>query len=105
MKPKKKTEPAANPAEKDWTSEREAAANAAFSEVRQMTDAQLARLLENTAADHADMAGDIVEHDGAMPDLLREAACLYVAAILRRCSIRQGAFAAWRKEAEREESK
>ena len=83
----------------EWIASREAAHLAAFQEVRGMSNGELIALLVNTAEDYAEHAGDLTDHDDAFPDLMREACCLYVADILRRCAAREGAFNAWRKEA------
>lgn len=66
----------------DWIADRQAAHLAAFQEVRRMTPAELSHLLIQAAADFADRAGDLTDHDGAFPDLMREAVCLYVAGIV-----------------------
>lgn len=83
----------------EWIADREAAHLAAFQEVRGMGNYELIALLENAAEDAAERAGDLTDHDDAFPDLMREACCRYVADILRRCAVREGAFNAWRKEA------
>lgn len=82
-----------------WITGREAAHLAAFQEVRGMSNGELIAMLTDAAKDAAERAGDLTDHDDAFPDLMREACCRYVADILRRCAAREGAFNAWRKEA------
>lgn len=85
--------------EGNWIADREAAHLAAFQEVRRMSNGELIALLQNAAQDAAERAGDLTDHDDAFPDLMREACLRYVADILIRCAAREGAFNAWRKEA------
>lgn len=82
-----------------WIADREAAHLAAFQEVRSMDNGELIALVRNAAEDAAERAGDLIDHDDAFPDLMREACLRYVADILSRCAAREGAFNAWRKEA------
>lgn len=97
--PKSEATPATHNPESNWIADRKAAHLAAFQEVRGMGNYELIALLQNAAEDAAERAGDLTDHDDAFPDLMREACCLYAADILRRCAIREGAFNAWRKEA------
>ena len=68
----------------DWIEERQAAHLAAFQEVRRMEPRELADLLMEAAADAGERAGDLTCHDEAMPDLMREAACILAAEIVRK---------------------
>lgn len=83
----------------EWITHRETAHLAAWQEVRGMSNGELIALLVNAAEDAAERAGDLTDHDEAFPDLMREAGLRYIADVLRRCAAREGAFIAWRKEA------
>ena len=68
----------------DWIEERQAAHLAAFQEIRRMEPGELAALLVSLAEESADRAGDFTCHDEAMPELMREAACILAAEIVRK---------------------
>lgn len=93
------TKPTHNDNAGEWIKERQAAHLAAWQEVRSMSNGELIALVRNAAEDAAERAGDLTDHDDAFPDLMREAGLRYVADILSRCAAREGAFIAWRKEA------
>ncbi len=70
--------------EKDWIKERQAAHLAAFQTVRQMTNADKVAAFKSLANECGERAGDVTDHDTALPDLIQEALCLLAAEVIKK---------------------